>query len=91
MGLRKKIDLAQGASFSCTGFQYLKILLSALATSGDESVLLMMLIIQNEHLYGQPKLVYRAANGEESVSFDHECQPAVLYFLILLGSSLTLS
>ena len=35
--------------------------------------------MQKEHLYGQPRLVYKAANGCFIELFDHECQPAVLY------------
>ena len=35
--------------------------------------------MQNEHLYGHPRLVYKAANGCLSELLDQECHPAVLY------------
>jgi hypothetical protein len=35
--------------------------------------------MQNEHLYGQPRLVYKAAKGDVSELLLHECQPAEKY------------
>src|SRR5579859_5892225 len=61
------------------GFQYLKIALLLLATLGELSVRLTMLIQQNSHLKGQPRLEYSETNGVFVVLFDHECHPEVLY------------